>query len=57
MSAMRAALLGFAVLLVAGEAASAADDAVARGEYLLHASGCVSCHTAPGGVKFAGGRA
>ena len=57
MSAARAALLGLAVLAAAVGAARAADDAVARGEYLVHAGGCVSCHTAPGGVTFAGGRA
>ncbi len=35
----------------------AAQDAVTRGEYLVHAGGCLSCHTAPGGTAFAGGRA
>jgi mono/diheme cytochrome c family protein len=35
----------------------AAQDAVTRGEYLVHAGGCVSCHTAPNGAAFAGGRA
>ena len=35
----------------------AAQDAVQRGEYLVHAGGCVSCHTVPGGAPFAGGRA
>jgi mono/diheme cytochrome c family protein len=35
----------------------AAQDAVTRGEYLVHAGGCVSCHTALGGAAFAGGRA
>ncbi|GBQ20827.1 aldehyde dehydrogenase cytochrome c subunit [Acetobacter estunensis NRIC 0472] len=35
-----------------------ADSAVlARGEYLARASDCEACHTAPGGVPFAGGRA
>ena len=34
-----------------------AQDAVQRGEYLVHAGGCVSCHTVPGGTPFAGGRA
>jgi mono/diheme cytochrome c family protein len=57
MSAMRAALFGVAVLLASGGTASAAEDTIARGAYLVHAGGCVSCHTAPGGVKFAGGRA
>jgi mono/diheme cytochrome c family protein len=32
------------------------DVVVARGSYLVHAGGCVSCHTAPGGTPFAGGR-
>ena len=36
---------------------SAAQDAVQRGEYLVHVGGCVSCHTVPGGTPFAGGRA
>lgn len=30
---------------------------VARGEYLARAGNCISCHTAQGGVPFAGGRA
>jgi mono/diheme cytochrome c family protein len=34
-----------------------AQDAVQRGEYLVHAGGCVSCHTVPNGTPFAGGRA
>jgi mono/diheme cytochrome c family protein len=29
---------------------------VERGAYLVHAAGCVSCHTVPGGTPFAGGR-
>jgi mono/diheme cytochrome c family protein len=36
---------------------AAAQDAVQRGEYLVHAGGCASCHTAAGGLPFAGGRA
>src|SRR5258708_7927653 len=36
--------------------ALAAEDAVARGEYLVRAGGCFSCHTAPGGEPLAGGR-
>jgi mono/diheme cytochrome c family protein len=36
---------------------AAAQDAVQRGEYLVHAGGCVSCHTVPRGTPFAGGRA
>jgi mono/diheme cytochrome c family protein len=34
----------------------AAQDAVQRGEYLVHVGGCISCHTVPGGTPFAGGR-
>jgi mono/diheme cytochrome c family protein len=34
-----------------------AQDAAQRGSYLVHAGGCVSCHTVPGGAAFAGGRA
>ncbi|MEJ1978392.1 MAG: c-type cytochrome [Acetobacteraceae bacterium] len=30
---------------------------VKRGEYLIHAADCQACHTAPGGVPFAGGLA
>jgi mono/diheme cytochrome c family protein len=37
--------------------AAAVEDAVERGEYLIKAGGCVSCHTAAGGQRFAGGRA
>jgi mono/diheme cytochrome c family protein len=36
---------------------SVAQDVVQRGEYLVRAGGCVSCHTVPGGMPFAGGRA
>ncbi len=32
-------------------------DILTRGEYLARAGGCQSCHTAPGGKAFAGGRA
>jgi mono/diheme cytochrome c family protein len=37
--------------------ATADENAVTRGEYLVRAGGCFSCHTAPGGQKLAGGRA
>jgi hypothetical protein len=37
--------------------ALAEEDAVARGEYLVRAGGCFSCHTAFGGEPLAGGRA
>jgi mono/diheme cytochrome c family protein len=45
------------VLWVACIGPAAAQDVARRGEYLVHAGGCVSCHTAPGGTPFAGGRA
>ena len=32
-------------------------DPIARGEYLARAADCVACHTAKGGIPFAGGRA
>ena len=34
-----------------------AADPLARGKYLAQAADCESCHTAEGGVRFAGGRA
>lgn len=34
-----------------------ANDVLSRGEYLARAGDCVACHTAPGGVEFAGLRA
>jgi len=39
--------------------ANTADDAIARGEYLLHAGGCISCHQASEekGAPLSGGRA
>ena len=37
--------------------AVAEEDAVTRGEYLVRAVGCFSCHTVAGGHKLAGGRA
>jgi mono/diheme cytochrome c family protein len=51
-----AAVLALAVLTVAAPARTE-EDTVTRGEYLLRAGGCFSCHTAPGGQKMAGGRA
>jgi mono/diheme cytochrome c family protein len=44
------------LLVIFGAPAAAGEDAVARGEYLVRAGGCVSCHTARGGQRFAGGR-
>jgi mono/diheme cytochrome c family protein len=49
--------LAVAAILVALAGPAAADDLVARGEYLTRAGGCFSCHTAPGGAPLAGGRA
>jgi mono/diheme cytochrome c family protein len=44
-----------------GQRATAATNATTRvinkGEYLARAGDCVACHTAPGGMEFAGGRA
>ena len=45
------------MLVVPAAAAAANEDAVMRGEYLVRAGGCFSCHTAAGGKKLAGGRA
>ncbi len=53
--------LAFAFLIVASAAARPAfaqsPDIVARGEYLVRAGECFSCHTVPGSTPFAGGRA
>ena len=51
-----AAVLALALLTVAAPA-RAEEDAETRGEYLVRAGGCFSCHTAVGGQKLAGGRA
>jgi mono/diheme cytochrome c family protein len=45
----------FALMLLTIPAA-ADEEAVTRGEYLVRAGGCVSCHTVAGGEKLAGGR-
>jgi mono/diheme cytochrome c family protein len=48
----------FALMLLARAIPAAGDeDAVTRGEYLVRAGGCFSCHTVAGGHKLAGGRA
>jgi len=49
---------GWLVVLCLAASAVAADDALlAKGEYLLHAGGCITCHTAEdGGAPLAGGR-
>lgn len=57
-----AGLLAFTLLLAAGAAAAdrpADDEQIERGRYLVHAGGCITCHTAdrPDAVPLAGGRA
>src|SRR5246127_1428788 len=43
--------------LLSATPVAAGEDAIERGEYLVRAGGCFSCHTAPGGERLAGGRA
>ena len=52
-----AILFGLVLVLLARPAALAAGspEQIQRGEYLARAGDCVSCHTAPGGVPYAGG--
>lgn len=52
-------LLAGAATALAASAAFAQDDAVARGKYLTHAGGCITCHTedTEDAVELAGGRA
>jgi mono/diheme cytochrome c family protein len=60
MPALRREPIGAALalmLLTPMTPAAAAEDAVARGEYLVRAGGCFSCHTAASGQPLAGGRA
>src|SRR5689334_24813480 len=45
------------MLLSGAIPAVAEEDAVRRGEYLVRAGGCFSCHTVAGEEKLAGGRA
>jgi mono/diheme cytochrome c family protein len=51
-----AAALALMLPALAGQAL-AEEEAATRGEYLVRAGGCFSCHTAPGGEALAGGRA
>src|ERR1700730_18442737 len=44
-------------LLTAASPAAADEDASGRGEYLVRAGGCFSCHTSAGGQPLTGGRA
>lgn len=50
-----AARLLVVIGLVAPLGVAAAGSAAERGEYLVRAANCVSCHTVPGGDVFAGG--
>lgn len=50
-------LAGTGCLTAASPAPVAAQDPVARGQYLAIAADCEACHTAPGGKPFAGGYA
>ena len=45
------------MLLTPAIPAAGDEDGVTRGEYLVRAGGCFSCHTATGGQSLAGGRA
>src|SRR6516164_10789818 len=59
MRAFRLARFGvaFALMTLARTVPAAGEeDALERGEYLVRAGGCFSCHTVPGGPKLAGGR-
>lgn len=61
LSLRRNVLMPAGVLIVAlcapmfAQASAEEDAALARGEYLVRAGNCVSCHTTPGGQVFAGG--
>jgi len=59
MRALRLPPIGgaLALMLLVSAGAAAEGDNVTQGEYLVRAGGCVSCHTASGGQKLAGGRA
>jgi mono/diheme cytochrome c family protein len=56
-AAMRAATAMLISSALIAPAMAQVPGAVSRGEYLVRAGGCFSCHTAPGGVPLAGGRA
>ena len=60
MRAFRLPRVGTVLLLLALTQAAPVigeEDAVERGEYLVRAGGCFSCHTTAGGQQLAGGRA
>ncbi len=57
---MKTMLAGFfcvAAVFGAAITAQAQDSLVKQGEYLARAGDCIACHTEPGGILFAGGRA
>src|SRR5690349_15906076 len=51
------AVIALAALLVSGQALADEDNYIdiVRGKALATAGDCIACHTAPGGVPFAGG--
>jgi len=51
------ALIALVFAAAADPACAQAQDLVTRGEYLVRAGECFSCHTVPGSTPFAGGRA
>jgi len=59
MRGLRLAPFGAALVLstlTQADLAAGEEDQVERGQYLVRAGGCFSCHTAKGGEKLAGGR-
>ena len=54
---LRSGVLAGLFVAVLPLAAVAADPSVQHGEYLARAGDCISCHTRPGGLPFAGGLA
>ena len=59
MRGLRLAPFGAALVLLTltqADLAAGEEDQVERGQYLVRAGGCFSCHTAKGGEKLAGGR-
>ena len=49
--------LALALMMLSSPGTADEGDSVGRGEYLVRAGGCISCHTAPGGQQLAGSRA
>jgi mono/diheme cytochrome c family protein len=60
MKTMKKFLAAVALVMALAPVAARADasaDLIARGQYLTRAADCQACHSAPGGLPFAGGRA